>query len=170
MMENGRSTAAYVRVSSDKQDTARQEKRIFATGLPIAFWFRDSIGKNPRDLPEKREAFQAMLKAVEAGLVDRIVVDRQDRFGVARCLPMGQVHHLASGAWDHACRCRWKGVVRRRRCFRYYDCRSRTHVNARTKRKGPPQYHGQSEQGEGRRVSGRVSALWFDVVCFGATA
>lgn len=82
-------TAAYVRVSSDKQDTARQEKRIKATGLPIAFWFRDAIGKNPRDLPHKRPEFQRMLKAVEAGLIDKIVVDRQDRFGARDAHQLG---------------------------------------------------------------------------------
>ncbi len=89
-MENGRATAAYVRVSSDKQDTARQVKRIEATGLPIAFWFRDDTGKNPRDLPQKREAFQGMLKAVQAGLLGKIIVDRQDRFGVADAYQWGK--------------------------------------------------------------------------------
>jgi len=82
MTTNGKAVAGYVRVSSDKQDTARQEKRIQATGEPISLWFRDADGRNPRDLPEKREAFQQMLRAVEAGLVGKVVVDRQDRFGV----------------------------------------------------------------------------------------
>ena len=45
--------AAYIRVSSDKQDTERQEQAILATGHPIAQWFHDDEGKNPRDLPEK---------------------------------------------------------------------------------------------------------------------
>jgi DNA invertase Pin-like site-specific DNA recombinase len=83
MKENGRATAGYVRISSDKQDTARQEKRIAATGLPITLWFRDDTGKNPRDLAHKRPAFQAMLKAVEADLIGTIVIDRQDRFGTS---------------------------------------------------------------------------------------
>ncbi len=93
-MDNGKSTAAYVRVSSDKQDTARQVKRIEATGLPIAFWFRDEAGKNPRDLPHKREAFQGMLKAVQAGLLGKIIVDRQDRFGVADAYQWGKLISL----------------------------------------------------------------------------
>ncbi len=80
---NGKATAAYLRVSGDKQDTARQERRVEATGLPIAFWFRDNVGKNPRDQAHKRIAFQEMLRAVEADLIGKIVVDRQDRFGVA---------------------------------------------------------------------------------------
>lgn len=90
MKENGRANAAYVRVSSDKQDTARQVKRIEARGLPIGFWFRDETGKNPRDLAHKREAFQAMMKAVQAGLIGRIIVDRQDRFGVKDAYQWGQ--------------------------------------------------------------------------------
>lgn len=89
-MENGRAIAAYIRVSSDKQDTERQEIRIRATNLPIAFWFRDNVGKNPRDLPHKRPDFQRMLQAVEAGLIDTIVVDRQDRFGVANAHQWGK--------------------------------------------------------------------------------
>ena len=89
MQENGKATAAYVRVSSDKQDTARQETRIRATGLPISRWFRDNIGRNPRDLPHKRPAFQEMLQAVEGGLLGKIVVDRQDRFGVANAFQWG---------------------------------------------------------------------------------
>jgi len=90
MKENGRATAAYVRVSSDKQDTARQVNRIEATGLPITFWFRDETGKNPRDLAHKRPAFQDMLKAVQAGLISRIIVDRQDRFGVKDAYQWGK--------------------------------------------------------------------------------
>ena len=68
--------AAYIRVSSDKQDVQRQTSAIQASGFPIAEWFRDDEGKNPRDQAERRPAFQAMLKAVEAGLVNVIVVDR----------------------------------------------------------------------------------------------
>ena len=75
--------AAYIRVSSDKQDTERQEKAIKASGRKIDHWFRDAEGRNPRDLPHKRKEFQRLMKAVEAGLIDTIVVDRQDRFGAA---------------------------------------------------------------------------------------
>ena len=87
---NGKATAAYLRVSGDKQDTARQERRVEATGLPIAFWFRDNVGKNPRDQAHKRIAFQEMLRAVEADLIGKIVVDRQDRFGVADAYEWGK--------------------------------------------------------------------------------
>ena len=78
--QNGKATSAYLRISGEKQDTARQERRITATGLPISLWFRDELGKNPRDQAHKRKAFQEMLRAVEAGLIGTIVVDRQDRF------------------------------------------------------------------------------------------
>jgi len=94
MKDNGRATAAYVRVSSDKQDTARQVKRIEAIGFPITFWFRDETGKNPRDLAHKRPAFQDMLKTVQAGLIGRIVVDRQDRFGVKDAYQWGKFMDL----------------------------------------------------------------------------
>jgi DNA invertase Pin-like site-specific DNA recombinase len=90
MIRNGRFTAAYVRVSSDKQDTARQEASINASGLAVRHWFRDLEGKNPRDLPNKRAAFQEMLRAVEAGMVETIVVDRQDRFGVKDAYQWGR--------------------------------------------------------------------------------
>ena len=96
--DRGRVTAAYVRVSSDKQDTARQERRIQAAGIPIALWFRDAEGKNPRDLPHKRPEFQCLLRAVEAGLLDKIIVDRQDRFGVADAFQWGKFHQHRAGA------------------------------------------------------------------------
>ena len=95
-----KSIAAYIRVSSDKQDTLRQEKRILATEETISLWFRDEVGKNPRDLPEKREAFQQMLKAVQAGLICKIIVDRQDRFGVKNAHQWGKFISLLQ---DHDC-------------------------------------------------------------------
>ena len=63
---------------------------IQASGFPIVEWFRDDEGKNPRDQAERRPAFQAMLKAVEAGLVNVVVVDRQDRFGVKDAYEWGK--------------------------------------------------------------------------------
>lgn len=88
MIRNGQLTAAYIRVSSDKQDTMRQENGIKAN-WKIDRWFRDSEGKNPRDMPHKRPAFQEMLRAVEAGMIETIVVDRQDRFGVSDAYEWG---------------------------------------------------------------------------------
>jgi site-specific DNA recombinase len=77
--------AAYIRVSSDKQDVARQRESIEhwsqTTNTPIDQWFEDSEGKNPRDQAHKRQGFQKLFRAVEAGLVSSIIVDRQDRFG-----------------------------------------------------------------------------------------
>ena len=48
MIDKINKLAAYVRISSDKQDTQRQEERIKATGQTIDYWFRDNIGKNPQ--------------------------------------------------------------------------------------------------------------------------
>ena len=77
--------AAYIRVSSDKQDTARQEEAVKIAArrldLGIDVWFKDSEGRNPRDLPHKRKEFQRMMAAVEAGRLSLIIVDSQDRFG-----------------------------------------------------------------------------------------
>jgi DNA invertase Pin-like site-specific DNA recombinase len=79
------STAAYLRISSDKQDVSRQRESIERwakrSGAAIDLWFQDSEGRNPRDMAHKRQGFQKMLRAVEAGLVSCIVVDSQDRFG-----------------------------------------------------------------------------------------
>lgn len=77
--------AAYIRVSSDKQDTARQEEAVKLAAkrldVKIDHWFKDSEGRNPRDLPHKRKEFQRMMAAVEAGRLSLIIVDSQDRFG-----------------------------------------------------------------------------------------
>ena len=85
---NGKASAGYIRISSDKQDTARQEQRVAAL-MPIDLWFRDNVGKNSRDQAHKRKAFQDMLRAVEGGLIGTIVVDRQDRFGSADAFEFG---------------------------------------------------------------------------------
>jgi DNA invertase Pin-like site-specific DNA recombinase len=79
------SIAAYLRISSDKQDVTRQRDSITAwekrSGNKIAEWYEDTQGKNPRDLAHKRAAFQRLMAAVRAGQVSCIVVDSQDRFG-----------------------------------------------------------------------------------------
>lgn len=78
------STAGYLRISSDKQDVTRQRQSIeqwAARNQPIDLWFEDSEGRNSRDMAHKRKGFQALFRAVEAGLVTTIVVDSQDRFG-----------------------------------------------------------------------------------------
>ncbi|MBL8830350.1 MAG: recombinase family protein [Planctomycetaceae bacterium] len=77
--------AAYIRVSTDDQDTHRQHTSIDAfltdTGLSIPRQFRFEDTDWARDEAKKRPEFQRMLKAVEAGLIQWIVSDRQDRFG-----------------------------------------------------------------------------------------
>jgi len=78
-------TAGYLRVSSDKQDVTRQRESIMrwaiGAGRTIDRWFEDSVGRNSRDMAHKRKGFQSLFRAVEAGLIDCIVVDSQDRFG-----------------------------------------------------------------------------------------
>ena len=69
-------TAAYVRVSSDKQDTERQEADIRASGIPVDFWIHDKDGKNPRDLPEKRPGFQKLLAGVGRAIVRCVALPR----------------------------------------------------------------------------------------------
>src|SRR5215813_13664064 len=92
--------AAYIRVSSDKQDTTRQRESIERWGS-VDLWFEDSEGRNPRDLAHKRQGFQRLLKAVEAGLVSTIVVDSQDRFGTRDAYQWGAFLTLLR---DHDCK------------------------------------------------------------------
>jgi DNA invertase Pin-like site-specific DNA recombinase len=90
----GLSLAAYIRVSSDKQDAERQRQSIVAwaksNGLTISHWFEDTSGRNPRDKAEQRQAFQNLLKAVERGSVQAIIVDSQDRFGTKNAYEFGK--------------------------------------------------------------------------------
>ncbi len=98
-----KTTAAYVRISSDKQDVSSQKQSIerwAKRNQPIGLWFEDAEGKNPRDLPHKRAGFQRLLKAVEAGIVDCIVVDSQDRFGTRDAHQWGA---FVTRLRDHGC-------------------------------------------------------------------
>jgi DNA invertase Pin-like site-specific DNA recombinase len=78
--------AAYLRVSTDEQDTERQYAAIRSFearhGVAIArtFWFKDEGWA--RDQADRRPDFQRLMKLVEAGRVQWIVVDRLDRFGM----------------------------------------------------------------------------------------
>jgi len=72
----GKRGVAYLRVSRDQQETARQGAAIrrWASqhGIEIQSWFEDT---GSRDLAAKRPDFQRLLHAIEAGLVDWVVVD-----------------------------------------------------------------------------------------------
>ncbi len=85
--------AAYIRVSSDKQDTTRQRESVEAAaqqlGFTIDHWFQDSEGKNSRDLPHKRVAFKRMMAAVERRELKLVIVDSQDRFGTRDAAQFG---------------------------------------------------------------------------------
>ena len=86
--------AAYLRVSSDTQDVSRQRQSIQdwadRNGHVIGHWFEDSEGRNPRDKSAKRIEFQKLLKSVEAGVVEKIIVDSQDRFGTKDAYELGK--------------------------------------------------------------------------------
>src|SRR5262245_19707530 len=77
--------AAYLRVSTDQQDTVRQydaihafEKRHGIT-IPPHLWFKDEGWA--RDKADKRPDFQRMLKLVERGQLRTLVVPEIHRFG-----------------------------------------------------------------------------------------
>jgi DNA invertase Pin-like site-specific DNA recombinase len=77
--------AAYIRVSSDKQDVERQyadladfEQR-HAVKVAKHHRYEDHMA---RDLSDKRPDFQQMLKAAKAGAIQWIWIQRIDRFGV----------------------------------------------------------------------------------------
>src|SRR4051812_13144904 len=78
----GRRGAAYVRVSRNQQETARQREDISRWlaqhGLTVGHFYEDT---GSRDLAAKRADFQELLRAVEAGMWDWIVIQAQDRFG-----------------------------------------------------------------------------------------
>lgn len=77
--------AAYIRVSTDLQETERQysairtfEKR-YSVSIPKHHWFKDEGWA--RDKADTRPAFQQLLKLADVGAVKWIVVDALDRFG-----------------------------------------------------------------------------------------
>jgi DNA invertase Pin-like site-specific DNA recombinase len=88
--------AAYVRVSDDEQDTARQYAAAHAFGkrhgvvIPKPNWFVDEGWA--RDTADRRPDFQRLLKLAGAGRVRWVVVDQLDRFGTKD--PHQLVHYL----------------------------------------------------------------------------
>jgi DNA invertase Pin-like site-specific DNA recombinase len=86
-VSRNKQTAALVRVSSDPQDHERQKIAIrqyfLDRGEPVPakpWWFED---KESRDLSKFRPDFQRLMKLVEQGKIDRIVIEKFDRFGIA---------------------------------------------------------------------------------------
>lgn len=95
----GKRGAAYIRVShGEKQDPERQRETIRAWAgkrkLAITRWYEDVEGRNPRDRAECREQFQQLIAEVQAGQIDWIVVDSQDRWGVKDQLEFGYFGHI----------------------------------------------------------------------------
>lgn len=92
------STVAYLRCSTDAQDTLRQREAIERSGIAIDHWFEDH---QSRDKAHKRPDFQRLLTAVQAGQVHTIVVASLDRFGVKDAYEMGKFFTILR---DHGCR------------------------------------------------------------------
>jgi DNA invertase Pin-like site-specific DNA recombinase len=94
--------AAYVRVSTDRQDGERQRASIGAwakaRGYTITTWFED-LGYS-RDLPHRRPDFLRMIEAIKRDQFDILVVDHRDRFGVRDQYDFGR---WASILRDHDC-------------------------------------------------------------------
>lgn len=92
---------AYIRVSSDKQDTKSQKAAIQRWldehGLTVERWYED-IGS--RDVAYKRADFQRLLKDVENGQIDWIIVYSKDRFGTKNSYEFGR---FANHLQEHDC-------------------------------------------------------------------
>jgi site-specific DNA recombinase len=77
--------AAYIRVSTDQQDTERQYAAVRAfeqrhgVTIPKQHWLEDKDWA--RDADKKRPEFKRLLELAESGRVKWIVVDALDRFG-----------------------------------------------------------------------------------------
>ena len=98
---------AYIRVSHGdtdentfrrNQDPTAQRSMVeqWATrhGKSISRWYMDTEGRNPRDMAHKRQHFQQLLRDVQAGLWDWVVVDSQDRIDPADNAEMGHYIYL----------------------------------------------------------------------------
>lgn len=90
----GKRGAAYIRVSdADKQDPQSQRTMIGhwekRKGVTVSHYYTDTEGRNPRDRPDKRAGFQRLLADVQAGKLDWVVVDSQDRIDPADPHRMG---------------------------------------------------------------------------------
>jgi DNA invertase Pin-like site-specific DNA recombinase len=88
--------AAYVRVSTDQQDTLRQKTSIGAFekahGVTIPEGHRFEDQGWARDAADRRPEFQRLMALAEAGKVRWVVVDALDRFGTKD--PHQLVHYL----------------------------------------------------------------------------
>jgi DNA invertase Pin-like site-specific DNA recombinase len=163
--------AAYIRVSSDKQDVSRQKTSCVSCatklGLTINRWFEDSDGKNPRHRSAKRKDFQRLLTAVRSGEIDTIIVDSQDRFGTKDAFEwstfVGLLREHSCELYDSNCRklsadddgAVLTGVVGALTSKR--EQREKAHRNISGKVK-------HAKKGE---YQGGYPPYGFDVVCFG---
>jgi len=96
---SGTRGCAYIRVSDgEKQDPQRQRETIARwvenRALRIDHFYEDVEGRNTRSRSERRVQFQALLKAVQLGKWDWVVVDSQDRFGTKDAYEFGYFAHI----------------------------------------------------------------------------
>jgi DNA invertase Pin-like site-specific DNA recombinase len=94
----GSKGVAYIRVSdgeNQKPESQREmiRRKLLSWGLTVQHWYEDIDGRNPRDCAEKRQEFQRLLSDVQAGKVDWIIVDSQDRWGTKDNFEFGFYAH-----------------------------------------------------------------------------
>jgi DNA invertase Pin-like site-specific DNA recombinase len=173
MLNNGKKPTgsrgvAYLRISGDKQDLTSQRQSIDRWlqlhGLTVQCYYED-VGS--RDLAYKRESFQRLLRAVEAGLVDWIITDSKDRFGTRSAYEFGK---FATFLQEHDCQL-WSVT---QGCLTDEDAvteilaavdsvRSRDEQKARSQRS----LRGKIAAVQRNEFQGGYPPLGYDVGCFG---
>lgn len=95
--------AAYIRVSTEQQDTERQYAAVsafeqhYGVSIPKQYWFKDEGWA--RDEADRRPDFQRLMKLAESGRVQWIVVDQLDRFGTKNAKQLiSYLHRLEEAA------------------------------------------------------------------------
>jgi DNA invertase Pin-like site-specific DNA recombinase len=98
----GKRGVAYLRVSDDDQDPETQratiERWLEKHGLTVGRWYVDKGWA--RHLADRRPEFQRMVRAVEAGKIDWIIVSADDRFGTRNSYQFGTYAEMLQ---DHGC-------------------------------------------------------------------
>ncbi len=95
----GKSTIAYVRVSDEDSDPERQRETVRSWAekysITISMWFEDTAGRNSRHKSDKRQHFQEMVKVIEAGGIDAVLIDSIERLGFKDQHEFGYfIHHF----------------------------------------------------------------------------
>ena len=95
----GKTAIAYVRCSDEKSDAERQRETIRTwtakSGIEIKLWFEDTEGKNSRHESDKRQQFQQMMRLIETGGIDAVIIDAIERLGFQDQHEFGYfIHHF----------------------------------------------------------------------------